>query len=130
MSDTFFLVFGIICSLIGLLFVFIHFSLTLSCRTKVTATVTGLETDSTPVRGSKVYSYRPKFSYTVNGVTYSGVATFSTNIKDKYSVNDSLEILVSNKNPENYRFRGRFGSLIGGIIVLAIGVLFVVLYFI
>lgn len=130
MSDKFFLIFGIVVSLIGLLTVVIEIRTFFTCRMKVTATIVSLKKEATTIRGGKIYSYRPHFIYTVNDKQYDGFAPFSSRKPDKYRVDETLQILVSEKNPEIFRFRGRIGALITGIVVLGIGLLFVILYFI
>lgn len=129
MSDLFFLIFGIIVSLIGLLLIVIHILDVAKCREKITAVISNLKIDKVKVRGSNVSSYCPEFTYTVDGQTYNGIATFTTYNKDKYKVGDGLEICYSAKNPEHYRMKGRFKSLLFGLIIAAIGLLFVFLYF-
>lgn len=130
MSDTYFLVFGIIVSLIGIALIVIHFRDLINCREKITATISNLKVEKVSVRGSSVSSYCPKFTYEVDGQTYNGIATFTTNTKNKYKVGDGIEICYNSKNPGQYRMPGRFKSLVFGIIIAAIGMLFVGLNFI
>lgn len=128
MSDTYFFIFGIVVAIIGLLQVFFQLRKLTSCKNKITATVTSLKTDSIIVRGSTVHTYSPEFSYEFNGNTFTGTAPFSTTKKDKYSPGEPLTIYIDTNNPAAYRFGGEIGRLIGGIVLLAIGLLFVVLY--
>lgn len=128
MSDTYFLVFGIIVALIGLLQIFFQVRKLSSCKKKVTATITSLKTDSIIVRGSTVHTYSPEFSYEFNGNTFTGTAPFSTTKKDKYTPGEPLTVYIDNDNPSEYRFGGKIGILIGGIVLLAIGLLFVTLF--
>lgn len=128
MSDTYFFIFGIVVAIIGLLQVFFQLRKLTSCKNKITATVTSLKTDSIIVRGSTVHTYSPEFSYEFNGNTFTGTAPFSTTKKDKYSPGEPLTIYIDTDNPAEYRFGGEIGRLIGGIVLLAIGLLFVVLY--
>lgn len=128
MSDTYFFIFGIVVAIFGLLQVFFQLRKLTSCKNKITATVTSLKTDSIIVRGSTVHTYSPEFSYEFNGNTFTGTAPFSTTKKDKYSPGEPLTVYIDTDNPAEYRFGGEIGKLIGGIVLLAIGLLFVVLY--
>lgn len=130
MSDTYFLIFGLVVGLIGLLQIFFQILSLASCKKRISATVTSLKTDSVVIRGSTVHTYSPEFSYEFEGQSFKGKAPFSTTKKDKYSQGDTLVIYVNPENPTEYRFRGKIGKLIGGFVLLAIGLLFVVLFII
>lgn len=130
MPDEFFLIFGIIVSLIGLAVTLVKTRDLLKCKMKVEASVTGLKKESQIIRGSTVHTYRPKFSYTVDGKEYKDTAPFSTVRESKYRPGDSLTLFVSASDPKLYRFKGRNGLLFFGVAVLAVGLLFVVLYFV
>lgn len=129
MPDLYFFFFGLVCFMIGLLLLAIKIYIIASCRDKVNATITSIKKDKTIVRGSTVYMYIPKFSYSVNGKDYKGTASFSTFSKEKYKEGDTLPIYVSHSNPGNYRFKGRYGMFIWGLLFSSIGLLFMVLYF-
>lgn len=130
MSDTYFLIFGIIVTLIGISLIVIHFRDIFSCRECTFGKITKLKVEKTTLRGSTVSSYRPEFTYTVNDKSYNGIASFSSHNKDKYKVGDDLNICYSSKKPERYRMKGKCKSLTFGIVITAIGLLFVVLYFV
>jgi len=68
----------------------------------------------------------------LDGKTYKGTSPFSTLRVDKYKLNDTVEIFVNKKKPGQYRFKGKNGVLFlfAGAIITAIGLLFVILYFI
>lgn len=129
MSDTYFLIFGIVVSLIGLALIVLHIRTVSSCGERIIAQINNLKVQRTVIRGSSVYSYCPEFIYTVNGKTYQGTADFSTYRKNKYQVGDPLEIYYNYNDPEQYRVKGRCTMLIWGVIILAIGLPFVILYF-
>lgn len=129
MSDMYFLVFGIIVCIIGVVMLWAYFKTVILCRQKVTATITSIKEESMLVRGSTVHSYRPSFEYVVDGYSHNGEAPFTTYRENKYNEGDLLEIFVSSSNPELFRFKGRFGLFIAGLVIFAVGGLFVVLYF-
>ena len=129
MSDTYFLIFGIVVAILGLLMVIGQLRMFLLCRTETDAEITSVKKETTKVRGSSIHSFRPQFSYKINDKQYEGTAPFTTKKKDKYNPGDVLRILVSEAHPEMYRFKGRVGTLVAGIAVLGAGLLFVILYF-
>lgn len=130
MSDTYFLVFGIVVALIGLVVLILYFKTFCLCRKKVTAEIVCVKEEQMTLRGSTIHSYRPRFSYNVDGKEYFGDAPFTSVKESKYNEGDPLEVIISESNPELFRFRGRIGGLITGIIMFCVGGLFVFLYFV
>lgn len=130
MGDLYFLIFGIVVSLVGIVILALKIRVWTVCRKKVDATVTGVKTETNRVRGSTLYTYYPQISYTVDGKEYKETAPFSTVNANKYNAGDTMRIYVNEKNPELLRFKGRIGLFIVGLVVLAVGQLFVILYFI
>ena len=130
MSDTFFLVFGIIVSLFGLLTLYVQIKNQVMCRERVTATIIKLHVSKVMLRGTTKQSYSPELSYTVNDHTVNVAAPFSSYNKDKYKVGETMPLYISKADPTAYRFPGKVGITITGFIVLAVGVLFIVLYFV
>ena len=130
MSDTYFLIFGIVVAILGLFIVIGQVRMLCLCRTDMDAVITSVKKETTKVRGSSIHSFRPQFSYSVNDKQYEGTAPFTTKNKDKYKSGDMLKILISAAHPELYRIKGRVGLLIAGVIILGVGLLFVILNFI
>lgn len=130
MTDTYFLIFGIIVSAIGISLIVIYLRDVIYCRENTGAIISNLKTEKIMVRGSTVKSYCPEFVYTVNGRQYSGTASFTTPRKDKYKVGEELAICYCSRKPEQYRIKGKCKSLIFGLLIAAVGLLFVCLYFI
>lgn len=129
MSDTFILVFGIIVLILGLIILYVYFKTVILCRCKILSEITKVKEEQLLIRGSTLHTYRPEFMYMYEGQKYKGVASFSTTNENKYNVGDSLLIYVNVKNPGLYRFSGRFGMLITGLVIFAIGALFTILWF-
>lgn len=128
MSDLYFLIFGIICALIGGVLIVLNIHMIFGCRMKIYAAITAIKRESTVIRGSTVHTYRPAFTYTVDGSTYHGTCPFTSFKKEKYAVGDALQIFVSKADPSQYRFKGKIGLLTAGMILLGIGLLFIILY--
>lgn len=130
MPDMFFLIFGIVVAFIGLLILFVVIKDLIKCRKKIDATISSLHVDKTHLRGTTIYSYSPIVSYEFNGNTYESTSPFSSEKKSKYVVGNKLTIYIDEANPESCRFPGKPGLFITGLIISAIGLLFVILYFI
>ena len=130
MSDLFFLIFGIIVGLIGLMILIVELYSLIMCRERVEAKVVDLKVQSNFIRGTVVHMFSPVIVYELEGKPYTGIAPFSTRFEGKYPIDSTIVIFANKKNPENYRFEGKFGGLIAGSIITAIGLLFVILYFI
>ena len=129
MSDVYFLVFGIIVTLVGIGLTFMHFRIYALCTQKTAATIKSLKMKYHYFRGMKKTLYCPEFEYTIEGKKYEGTASFSTYKKDKYRIGDMMNIYIDPADPGSYRFEGRYEILLTGILALVIGLLFVVLYF-
>lgn len=130
MPDLFFLIFGIVVGITGLPLLLVELYSLIVCRERVEAKVVDFKVQSNIIRGSVIHMFSPILEYEVDGKPYTGVSPFSSRFEGKYPIDSTLVIYVSKKNPENYRFEGRFGSLIAGSIITAISALFIVLYFI
>ena len=130
MPDLFFLIFGLVIGLIGLVILTVELYSLIVCKVKVDAKVVDYKVQSNFIRGTVVHMFSPILEYEVDGEKYTGVSPFSTRFESKYPIDSTLVIYVNKKNPENYRFQGRFGGLIAGSIITAIGLLFVILFFI
>ena len=130
MSDLFFLIFGIIFGAIGLIILSVELYSFIMCRERVEAKVVDYKVQSNFIRGTVVHMFSPVIAYELEGKPYTGIAPFSTRFEGKYPIDSTMVIFANKKNPENYRFAGKFGGLITGSIITAIGLLFVILYFI
>ena len=130
MGDGYFLAFGIVTGLLGLLLLYVHIRLVFICQEEIQAVITSIKVETTRLRGAVYHYYRPKFSYTIDGKTYEGEAPFSSFRKDKYQPYEYLTIYVNKEEPEIRRFPGRIGMFVTGLIFFALGSLFVVLFFI
>lgn len=130
MPDLFFLIFGIIVGAIGLMILIVELYSFIVCRERVEAKVVDYKVKSNIIRGTVVHMFSPIIAYELDGKQYTGVSPFSSRFECKYPIDSTMVIFANKKNPENYRFAGKFGGLITGLIITAIGLLFVILYFI
>lgn len=129
MPDLFFLIVGILLSLLGILCFSGAIQNNKACSLSVTAKVIGMEKDEHSYwRGT--YRYFPTFSYTVNGKEYVIKDEFSaTRSKSKYRVGGEIIIKCDPENPEEIKVGVKLSPYIIGIVFAAIGVLLIVCYF-
>lgn len=121
MSDTFFLVVGIILTGIGLLLLAAKVRTYVLCTVAVHAAVVKLELEYTHFRGVEHTRYRPVVGYTVDGKTYTEEAYFRTYQKTKYPVGSEIEIRYNPNNPKEIRFVGHPFPLPMGLALLFLG---------
>lgn len=129
MSDWYFLVFGIISAVIGLILIALKIKVIASCRVKTVATISALHIEKTLVRGSTVRTYYPVLTYSYDNESYTCTAPFSSVRANKYKEGEQMIMYISSDNPELYRFPRRLGMIFTGLIFLSVGLLFVVLFF-
>lgn len=129
MPDLYFLIFGMVVSLIGILSIFAKMRSIATCTEAITASVASIKTETTLIRGSTVYFYRPVYSYSYFGKKYKAEAPYKSMLKGKYNVGDTASIYINPAEPGDFRFPNTFAAFVFGIIALAVGLLFVVLYF-
>lgn len=129
MPDIFFLIVGIILTLINLLILALKIKVRISCSRRIEAIITDVETETTYIRGSTLYNYRPKYQYTVDGQTYTELAPLSTVKQKKYNVGDTFVIYIDPSNPELARIPRFDWLVLFSCLMLAFGVLLIVSYF-
>ncbi|MCI6616666.1 DUF3592 domain-containing protein [Ruminococcus sp.] len=121
MSDVFFLVVGIIISVIGLLLIMAKVTTYIKCNVPINATVVKLEIEYTFFLGVEHTHYRPVVRYVVDGKSYTEEAYFRTYRKMKYPIDSEMKIYYNPKNPELIRFVGHPFPLTLGLVFLLIG---------
>lgn len=121
MSDTFFLIIGIIVAGIGLLLLAAKVMSYIDCTVPIEATVEKLEIEYTVHRGMERTHYRPVVRYVVGGKAYTEEAYFRTMLKSKYPVGSEMRICYNPKNPKQIRFVGHLSPLPMGLVLLSIG---------
>ena len=129
MSDTFFLVVGIILAGIGLLLIMAKVMTYIKCTVPINATVVKLEKEYTFFRGVEHTHYRPIVGYVVDGKSYTEEAYFRTYRKMKYPIDSEMKIYYNSKNPELIRFVGHPFPLPLGLVFLFIGAVLIWCYF-
>ena len=123
------IVVGIIISVIGLLLV-VSFVISRSrCRTRIEATVTGLDEKSMKLRGRTVRDITPVFTYTVDGKDYTYKAEMSTTNRRRFSVGQKETVFINEKHPSEARFGSNVGFLLFGLVLTFVGAAVIILSF-
>ncbi len=130
MSDTYFLIFGIILAILGAIILFTAVKNALTCKKKIYATISSIATQKTTLRGSTIYYYHPVVAYDAGGNHYETQAPFSTGRKDKYIIGNKMVVYIDESNPGSCRFPGKPGLWITGLLFLFAGLFFAILYFV
>ena len=130
MSDTFFLIVGLILACIGLLLLAAKVRTYITCTVPIHATVIKLNKEYTQYRGVEYIHYRPVVEYVVDGKRYTEKAYFRTCQKAKYPVDSQMSICYNPKNPGEMRFVGHPFPLPMGLVLLFIGAMLICCYFI
>lgn len=130
MSDTAFLIIGIIIALLGTLLAYFRVKHRISCSKKITATVRSVEKKSYERRGRTRYEYLPVFSYSVNGKNYTskGGKTFWN--KEKYKIGNEYEIRYDPNSPDKISNGISVFSLFCDFLLIAFGTVIIFCYFI
>ena len=129
MSDKFYLIVGIILSILGAGAIGAAISNRKACTEPVVATVSSLKAKRHNIRFKLLVTYTPTFSYTVGGKKYSKAADFSSLSSTKYAKGKELPILVNPKDPNEIRVGNNLTLILFGIICAAAGVTMIVCYF-
>ena len=130
MSDTFFLIVGIILTGISLLLLAAKVRTYITCTVPIHATVVKLNKEYTQYRGVEHTHYRPVVEYVVDGKHYTEEAYFRTRRKAKYPVDSQMRICYNPRNPKQMRFVGHPFPLPMGLVLLFIGATLIYCYFI
>lgn len=130
MEDILALIIGIIMFIGGILFLISVFKVRFTCNLRTDAVISYIKYDFTYLRGTKVYSYRPVYTYTVNGVTYEEEAFTATSKENKYKINDRVTLYVNEKEPQIFAENIKPGFVIASIVLAAAGAVMIALFFI
>ncbi len=130
MSDTAFLVGGIVMTLLGGLSLFATISTIITCKCEVEAKITSLKYREKYWRGRASLQYTAELSYLVNGVSYEGKLVFSTPKSEFYRKGNQLKIRYNPKKPQMIHRKGDGAatSLLLGILLFGFGVFILVIY--
>lgn len=120
---------GILLTLVGLLILIAFAVSRISCRTPIEAVVSKVLVSKRPGRGRTISDYTPVFSYEVEGKTYSGKADSSTTDVKRFTVGQRVSIFIDPAHPAKFRYGSNVGFLLAGLVITALGVLFIVLFF-
>lgn len=129
MSDTFFLVVGIIFSLIGILSFLGGILSKKKCTETIEGTISKLIDKTNYHRGITIHYITPVVQYFFKGQLYEAKMDISTNDTKKYHVGDPIRFLVNPDRPEEIRPERTAAPYVFGLITLAIGAVLVWCYF-
>lgn len=127
MNDVFFLVVGILLTLVGTLACSADVFARIRCRVKIQGTIESVKVEKVVLRGSPLKYYIPVISYTVDK-TYTAAAPLKTSNEEKYKVGDSVGIYYNEKKPDEFYIKEKFVTLFGGLAILIAGVCLIVCY--
>ncbi len=130
MSDTFFLIVGIVLTAISVLLIVVTIMQRIECSSKTTATVVSIQKKKLSYhRGKTYYQYYPIFSYQVDGKEYNTRSDWPTQYRLKYKVGDEVIIRYNPKSPESISVGVKVLSLVCDILFAIFGIMLVVCYF-
>lgn len=129
MSDVFFLVIGILFLIIGLLFLSGVLLALVRCKALTAGKILSLKKETLAIRGSSLYSYRPVYMYEVNGTKFRGEAEFQTPSREKYKPGDPIPVHYNPKKPEECYIKISPAPVVTGGILLLIGLILVICFF-
>lgn len=129
MSDTFFLVVGIILSLIGLIILISIIAKHIGCSMSVDADIINVESNRNTIRGSTYYTYTPVIKYNVNSRECVNKIPTETRNQNKYVIGSKLKIRVNPSNPDDFAYKTSGSAIFFGLLFLALGAILVVCFF-
>lgn len=123
------LIVGFVLSLAGVGFLLGEILDFASCTQRITAKVVKMEKDKGSYwRGT--YRYYPVFAYTIDGKEYKGKDRFSpTRRENKYHVGTEVAVKCNPGRPKQFRTGPKASTYLLSGVLLAVGILFWVCYF-
>ena len=129
MSDTFFLIVGIILSAIGVLCIASGIISKVRCTEPAVGTVVRLKDKSYYHRGITTHDITPIIKYDYNGKTYESKADTSTSDKKKFIVGKNVNVFVNPERPEEFKLGKVIFPYVFGAIMLIAGAVLILCYF-
>lgn len=129
MNDTYFLIVGIVLTIIGALMLASVLVSRVKCKTAVEAVVSRVSVKKSYLRGKTYKFSTPVFTYTFNSKKYTQKANISTLKTGKYTAGDTFTVYIDPKNPAAMRFGTNIGVIVCGALFLAAGLILTVCYF-
>ena len=127
MSDTTFLIIGIVLAVLGALMLLGTIGRNLTCSQKVTAKVVEMRADESGYWNGTLPHY-PTFTYVVNGREYTVESKEYTRSMNKYRVDEETIIWCNTKDPEEIRLGVSIGGFFAALVPLIIGGLLIYVY--
>lgn len=129
MSDTFFLIVGIVLCAVGALSIVSGILSKVKCTEPVEGTVVSLKDKTFYHRGITTHMITPVIKYVYGEKTYESKAANSTSNTQKYRVGDSITVLVDPKAPESFTLKKTIFPYIFGVIMLIPGIVLIWCYY-
>lgn len=127
MSDTFFLIVGIVLVVLGVLMLWGTIGRNLTCSQKVVAQVVEIRVDESGYWKGTMPHY-PTFTYVVNGREYTVESKEYTRSMNKYRVGEEAIIWCNPKDPEEIRLGVSIGGFFVALVPLIIGGFLIYIY--
>lgn len=129
MSDGFFLAVGILFAGVGCLLSASTMIAALTCTGKVDAEITETKKRKSVWRGRTILYFQPVCTYEWGGKEYKAEAHFEVTNEKQYKVGDRIQLKIHPSRPDRYFYPREAAILIPGLIILAIGVVLIFVYF-
>lgn len=129
MGDTFYLIIGIILSIIGVGGIGAAISNNKSCSEYVTATVSSVKVQRHNIKFKLLVTYIPTFTYTFGGKKYSTASHYSSIRSKKYEKGKEYTLRINPKNPNEINEGSNWSLVLFGLIFAAAGITMIVSYF-
>lgn len=120
------MIFGVIASIIGIVFLVIYSVKKTNCTLEVTALVVYLDKDTSFDDGTYSESYAPVFYYEVDGNDFMETYNLYSN-PSQYEVGDQVDLLVNPDNPTNFLVADSIWMQLTGGICLGVGIFLTIL---
>lgn len=127
MSDTTFLIIGIVLAALGVLMLWGTIGRNLTCSQKVIAQVVDVRVEESGYWKGTL-PYYPTFTYVLNGREYTVESKEYTRSMNKYRVDEEAIIWCNPKNPEEIRLGVSIGGFFVAFVPLIIGGLLIYVY--
>lgn len=127
MSDTTFLIIGIVLTALGALMLLGTTGRNMTCSQKVTAKVIDVRAEESGYWKGTL-PYYPTFNYVVNGKEYTVESKEYTRSMNKYRLNGEAIIWCNPKNPQEIRLGVSIGGFFVALVPIIIGGLLIYIY--
>lgn len=129
MSDTYFLIVGILLVVFGVLLIIGGISANMKCNTLVKGVIVNLIEKSHYHRGIITHEITPVVRYTYNGRKYEKKSEQPTRDTEKYRIDDSIDLLINPDMPEEFLLHRTIFPFVMAVVLMLPGLLLIYCYF-